>query len=455
MAERSQHESAVDVELMSSYFQLDEECVIVGGAKRGALYKLDTGDVYSIDPFARKVLQECEARRSIREVFREVPEAEPGQILGFLRQAAEAGLGEFKDEPFRQPKQVAPHRCETLDFIWLELREDCNLRCMHCYAASEVGRAIANRLSIDEWKRILEEANGLGCRNMQFIGGEPFLFGPMIFDLSEHAKGLGYQSMEIFSNLTFLKNEWVDSLVRLDLSVACSLYSKRPEIHDQITGVAGSFERTIGNIRRLLERGIRPRVCTTVTRHNEAYVQETMEFLSELGIKNFGYDAVRPAGRGGDRSLVPKKLVVREIHRTQPEFAEVDRTTFVRNLSGNSCWQGKLVIASTGDVFPCIMQRDSPCGNVRSCSLREIVLRNIRRYWDLSFDHIEVCRDCEYRYACYDCRPIAYGLTGRITGKSEYCRYDPYAGEYAEGATGGAEGEVGACPYVSVPPPPS
>ena len=78
------------------------------------------------------------------------------------------------------------------------------------------------------------------------------------------------------------------------------------------------------------------------------------------------------------------------------------------------------------------MQRDEPGGNVREQPLREIVRGGLRKYWELSLDDIEVCRDCEYRYACPDCRPITVGPTGRLTAKSAHCSYDPYRGEFVD-----------------------
>jgi radical SAM protein with 4Fe4S-binding SPASM domain len=125
--------------------------------------------------------------------------------------------------------------------------------------------------------------------------------------------------------------------------------------------------------------------------------------------------------------------------RTRAEFLRTDRARFMRRISGNGCWLGRAAITSTGDVLPCVMQRDHPAGNVRTEPLAQIVRRGLKRYWDLSLDHIEVCRDCEYRYACQDCRPVAYGPTGSLTARSLYCCYDPYRGEWLQDNAGTGE----------------
>jgi len=45
----------------------------------------------------------------------------------------------------------------------------------------------------------------------------------------------------------------------------------------------------------------------------------------------------------------------------------------------------------------------------------------------LSKDHIEVCKDCEYRYACFDCR-VKTNDAENLYAKSSDCFYNPYTG---------------------------
>ena len=59
--------------------------------------------------------------------------------------------------------------------------------------------------------------------------------------------------------------------------------------------------------------------------------------------------------------------------------------------------------------------------------LKNQLIENIRH---LSKDHIEGCKDCEYRYACYDCRPDSNGADKYA--KPWNCSYDPYKGEWLD-----------------------
>lgn len=413
-----------------SHLSLSPDCILIEGASRGALYDLASGDVYSIDPVAVAVVKACENGLCIDDLSSVVPEAGHHLVPGFLEQMVEAGLGSFTSGPRARPplEQAQPH--ETLEFIWLEVREDCNLRCRHCYCMSESRGTQGKRLEPEEWISVMEQAHALGCRDLQFIGGEPLLMRDAMFDLAFRAREIGFEKLAVFTSLSFLEERWIDHIVELGMNVACSIYSRRPEIHDLITTKKGSFERTITNVRRLKERGVQPRFALTAMKHNQDVVEETMELFKELGMEHPSFDIVRPSGRGNDAELLPDKLVAQRSMRTRAEFLQTDRATFMRRLAGNSCWQGKVAVGSTGDVHPCIMHHDDPAGNVRQESLEEVILSGVRKFWDLSLDGIEICSDCEYRYACHDCRPIAYGPTCNLTARSDHCGYDPYTGEW-------------------------
>lgn len=414
------------------YFNLNSDCFFVKGAMRGALYNLSNGEVFSIDPVSVKVVERCEGHKSIDEISSGMEEVTKAQIIEYLKKIEEAGMGGLAGESCTDPKIDVAQRYEKLDFLWLELHEDCNLRCRHCYCMSKPAVDDVDRLKHEEWLRVIDEAYDLGCRVLQFIGGEPFLYGEKLFELAEHAASRGYTNMEIFSNLTFLKDEWIEKMVELKIEAATSIYSKRPEIHDLCTTVPGSFKRTIDAVHRLKEHGIQTRVACTIMKQNQDYLEETMEFLKELDVRRPGFDLVRPSGRGNDEEIYPDKISKKAAYRSKAMFMETDRETFIKRYNGNGCWQGKVAVSSTGTVHPCIMQRDDDSSSIRESSLEDIIKGSIHKYWDISHDDIDVCKDCEYKYACHDCRPVAFGLSGELTAKSLHCSYDPYEGEWKD-----------------------
>lgn len=81
---------------------------------------------------------------------------------------------------------------DKLEFLWLELTYRCNLSCVHCYSDSSPMVSIVNDLADRENIGILECAAELGCRRIQFIGGEPTLVQSLP-DLIDLARARGFK----------------------------------------------------------------------------------------------------------------------------------------------------------------------------------------------------------------------------------------------------------------------
>jgi len=171
---------------------------------------------------------------------------------------------------------------------------------------------------------------------------------------------------------------------------------------------------------------------------NEQTVEKTQRFVEEMGFSHKHPDVLRPKGRGDDPSIMPtKESVVRYSLTLSPSFT-VTRDTLSRNISGHPCLLGKITITDNGDVVPCTFSRNLAVGNVQGTTLKEIVTgQKLETVWRNTKDNVLVCQDCEYRYACFDCRSLSEGAN---QGRGEYfsapyprCTYNPYTTEWAKG----------------------
>lgn len=248
-----------------------------------------------------------------------------------------------------------------LDFLWLEITRSCNLTCGHCYAGSSPKLPLFERMRFEDWRSALDEARGLGCRQVQFIGGEPTIH-PDLPALIEHAYRRGFEYREVFTNATRIKDELVDVFARFGVRAAFSFYTTEAQVHDQITGHPGSFERTVDGVRRLAERGIPLRAALILPNGGGPSEETIKAYLNELGVASIGVDRVRGIGRG-------ERLFDAGV---RPET----------ELCGQ-CWKGKLCIDANGDVYPCVFSRFAPVGNYLSDGIEKIVggreLRAFRR----------------------------------------------------------------------------
>ncbi len=244
--------------------------------------------------------------------------------------------------------------CHWLSFIWLEITEKCNLSCSHCYAESGPQGNLYGSMSYVDWTRVIDEAAEFGCRQLQFIGGEPTLH-PRLHDLVDHANHRGFELIEVFTNATRLGKDLIGCFQRNRVHVATSFYSDDATVHENITESKDSWRRTVRGIKTVLAAGLPIRVGVIETDKNSGHGQRAIEFVKALGVENVGIDRERGVGRG--------KLV-----QLQEEGERYDE------LCGQ-CWKGRLCVTSTGEVFPCVFSRATHLGDARS-GLKSILASN-------------------------------------------------------------------------------
>lgn len=247
--------------------------------------------------------------------------------------------------------QITPPKSalSTLDFMWVELTSRCNLTCTHCYTSSSPMSGGDDVLTRRDYERVLTEAHAVGCRSVQFIGGEPQL-NRSLCDLTSYAVGLGFKYVEIFSNLTRLDRELMKFAAVNRIRFATSFYSDRARNHDAFTGVPGSYLRTLANIKLLRSSNIKLRVGIIAVGQSSEEIARAQQLLKSEGIEDISVDRVRRVGRAN----------------TDASPSGYDE------LCGN-CWSGKLCVTPGGVAYPCTMSRNFPVGDVTMQTVSEIV----------------------------------------------------------------------------------
>lgn len=251
-------------------------------------------------------------------------------------------------EPFLERYQIGP-RAGRLS---LELVSDCNEFCVHCYAESgPKGRARAteaNTLTGREWCSILVDGARFGFTRVQFIGGEPTLH-PSLGTLVALAHQLGMQ-IEVYSNLLDVSSDLWKTFVLNRVSLATSLYSLEPRIHDQITRTTGSHAATVANLRKARELGLKVR-ASVIKVHPSQDIDPLVAWLESEGVHQVTVDRMRRIGRA----------------RTPIGDADL-----FRELCGR-CSDGGATVSTVGDVFPCVFCRVLGVGNIRVAPLSAVL----------------------------------------------------------------------------------
>lgn len=112
---------------------------------------------------------------------------------------------------------------------------------------------------------------------------------------------------------------------------------------------------------------------------------------------------------------------------------------FTESIHHNSCLNRKISIDINGDIKNCPSMPES-YGNIKDTTLEEAINKpGFKKYWNVTKDDIEVCKDCEFRYICTDCRAYTertkYSDEGLDLSKPLKCGYNPYTNEWAEWST--------------------
>lgn len=244
--------------------------------------------------------------------------------------------------------QTRTEPAPPIDFLWIELTQQCNLRCTHCYAESGPEVRDVNRLTWSEQAQLITDAYALGCRRMQLIGGEPTI-SKGLPTLIAHAHDLGYDLIEVYTNLVHLSDDLLHCFVEHGVCVATSVYSDNEILHDGVTRTPGSFGKTMASLRRLVSAELAVRASVIEIPGSQCESERTARFLTdEVGVQSVRIDRMRPFGRAG--SGVEGGL---------------------GDLCG-SCASGTLCVSPDGEVAPCIMSKRWSVGSVRKQSLAEL-----------------------------------------------------------------------------------
>lgn len=112
-------------------------------------------------------------------------------------------------------------------------------------------------------------------------------------------------------------------------------------------------------------------------------------------------------------------------------FFVVNTKLYTESLTYNSCLNRKISIDTCGNIKNCPSMPDS-FGKIKDTSLKNALNhKDFKRYWYINKDLIHVCKDCEFRYVCTDCRAYIENPDD-IYSKPLKCGYNPYTNKWEE-----------------------
>ena len=302
--------------------------------------------------------------------------------------------------------------------VQFELTYSCNLSCRHCYIAHEKEK----ELTFKEITSILDQLVEMGTFYLCFTGGEIFTKRDF-WDIAWYAREKGF-FLILLTNGTLITDKDVDELRRLNpAGIEISLLGAKPETHDSITNIPGSFDRTVSTITKLVEQGIRVTTKTTLMKRNIIEYQEIKSLSERLGAHaKIGAEIIPKIDGRKD----PQQYQISWEERLRYLYPDESVGCLMEGADehkGLTCKAGKVVasISPSGDVQPCILMPIT-LGNLRENSFEEIwhpknngILNQVR---SIIPPHLKVCFQCEFAQFCTRCPGTAYLETGDLTAPS-------------------------------------
>lgn len=263
-------------------------------------------------------------------------------------------------------------RKNPLRYVDFNITSACNLKCQHCFA-TVFKRNNRRKMQIEDYRRVMKQANRLGAVNFSFQGGEPLLF-PQLEELIKAAAP--YKNViSVTTNGTLLSIERAKKLKKIGVDIfTISLDSMNAEEHDSFRNKPGTFEKTLKGIEAALEAGCNVTIGTVLSHQNirTEGIERLFEWVCHRHLTLCLALAV-PAGEWANNfDILLTEEDMAYLQTLQKKYPYV-RTDFEANYLKWGCGAIKeiLYITPFGDVLPCPYIHIS-FGNIFDKSLEEI-----------------------------------------------------------------------------------
>jgi radical SAM protein with 4Fe4S-binding SPASM domain len=307
--------------------------------------------------------------------------------------------------------------------VQLDLTYRCNERCIHCYLDHDDH----GEMTTSEIKDLLDQMADAGVFYLTISGGE-ILMRRDFFEILEYAR-LRTFCVKLKTNGVLIREKEAERLRELGVeTVQISIYSHRPEVHDAITKMPGSFRQSIEAVRFLRQQGLFVILANVLMVQNSSDYQGVRALAAELGAKCIIDPTITPM-MDGDRSILKlnvDKAALQEVFRNEDlvgnveEFCAPPRSVDEDALDMLPCSAGHTAcyVSPYGDVYPCV-QFPLPTGNVRRTKFVDIWRDSpqFKEVRSITLRDMPSCSKCAHGATCTRCPGLAY-MEGNMRGPS-------------------------------------
>ena len=277
--------------------------------------------------------------------------------------------------------------------VALELTPACNNRCIGCgnvfLNQSAPRRFVSDMaaLSLSSWEIILKKISN-SVQSFKITGGEPTLY-PQFFQFLHYFETIS-KPYTIFTNARWTQpKRFIDFLVNTKncQGLLISLHGANYLSHDKFTGIDGSFEETLKNIRLAVSKGIPVYLNTVICKANYLEIDAIAQLASQLNVQSSVFNRYV----GGQNTVFAisennLRIAISEVERLKQcglpvKFGNCVPQCF-EDSSSIGCFAGFLscTIDPWGNVRPCNHSRQI-VGNLQEKDITEIWASKVMDTW--------------------------------------------------------------------------
>ena len=189
----------------------------------------------------------------------------------------------------------------ALNHIAIEVTSVCNLNCKYCYNIWKMPDTEYVHSNINTYTQTIKTLKRLfklaDIKQIAFTGGEPFM-AERFLEIVLFCRMKG-KSITIISNGTYAKDDDYKQLINIGVGLfEIPIHSDNFKIHDAMTQQNGSWEKSQHSIKYITENGGYVVPVIVLTKFNAEVIEDTLRFISSLGLKRIMLNRYNIGGHG-------------------------------------------------------------------------------------------------------------------------------------------------------------
>ncbi|WP_276881945.1 radical SAM protein [Anaerococcus tetradius] len=394
---------------MKKYFNLYSTTFHVKGKDEVALYNTLNGNVISLNMKQSEVLDKLIQGNCIEDLNYEGTNFVYNMVknkLGFINDnLIKIEKTFFGDNEYFEKIMVDKKKIEIAQ---IEITNNCNLNCSICDINSDLvyrrtgckKRYSKNEeLTISNWLEIIDKLALLGCKRIEFFGGEPLLEFEKLKALVKAAHKNLIKDIVLYTNGLLIDDEVIRFLNKNNIK--CIIQILKLDDNKDILGTTDDFNY-LELFKYLESKKVNYELLFLITRYNDFFVNEYISIFKKLNI-SYSIDFIYPKPNNGYYSEKFKNIII----NYRKHIVQCNPYNLGILLTKNPCYYNRIAFSIDGNAYPCIMSRKEIYGNYSSNNnITELITEKFDEYKHLNKEKYVNCCSCSYRYACFTCTAI-------------------------------------------------